>query len=565
VRSTDHGARAATRGAEDRYGLLRELGRGSTATVWLAYDRALRRRVALKRVLTASATGLLRLKREFRTIAPLQHRNLVRLHDLWTDDQGAFFTMDLVEGADLRSLLRDGLPASLARGGAAPFVVGVARQILAALGFLHGRGVVHRDLKPSNVMVEAEGAVKLLDFGVLAMAGGGPSTELDRLGGGTLSYAAPEQIRGEPATSASDMYSLGVLLHEVAGVLLPGRGARAVVPANLVRLCDDLVRKDHRLRPTARAALVALAAPGERVAPAVAAEPERVDVGGEETGVRAWLSNRLEGVADGGFEAVVVEAAVGRDEGMLRWAGAFVSRCGGVVLAGRARKGEHVPYNVLDAAVDAVASLLAGTVPDAELGRDLSLASAEFPVLAGKREAAPRVSRSRAFDALIRILASLAGAGGVYLLVDGLHSADAGSFAFVDRLLEHRPSGVAFVAAFSTGDAKPAARAWLHGQRRLAPLALHDAGVVWTADRAASGRIGQRGLAEAARLRALATAPGGELPEPQDAGELGQRRRHVSPVGPEGHRQAVRGFLLGGGGLDEREPDDLRLFSSARR
>jgi serine/threonine protein kinase len=571
VRPTDNRVRATDGDAEERYRLLRELGRGSTATVWLAYDRARARRVALKRVLTPSSSSLLGIKREFRTIAPLRHRNLVRLHDLYTDDLGAFFTMEFVEGRDLRRVVQGGRPPSWAIDGAAAFVVDVARQILSALCFLHGHGVVHRDLKPSNVMLGETGTLKLLDFGVLAMVGGDDTADVHRLGGGTPGYAAPEQMRGEPPTFASDMYSLGVLLVEVARALLPGQGwrrsfgtARASVPANLARLCDHLVREDQRARPNARAALTALGARAERSRRHGSRDPVAIGVEDPER-PGAWLRARLESVTDGEFDLVIVEAPNRGETALLRFADGFARLGGGVVLAGRARRGEHVAYNVLDAAVDALAALLAGTVPDAELGRDLALASTEFPVLAGKRPAGPAVSRSRAFDALIRILASLAGAGGVFLIVDGLHAADPGSLAFVDRLLERRPPGVALVASFSRSDAKPGALAWLHGQRHLGLEAPAQSARVWTVNAAASSRVCEGGLAEAARFGSLATAPGREFPEPEDARELGQRRRDVTAIGAKGHREALRGLLLGGGGLDEGEAEDLRLLSAARR
>ncbi len=85
-------------GLRARYRHVRDLGHGSMGSVWLAYDAIRRRHVAVKRLLSPSATGVLRLKREFRVIAPLRHRNLVRLHELWTDEDGPFFTMEFVDG-----------------------------------------------------------------------------------------------------------------------------------------------------------------------------------------------------------------------------------------------------------------------------------------------------------------------------------------------------------------------------------------------------------------------------------------------------------------------------------
>jgi eukaryotic-like serine/threonine-protein kinase len=471
---TDHDART-------RYRFVRELGHGSMGVVWLAYDCVRRQQVTLKRVRTPSPTGLLRLKREFRVIAPLRHRNLVRVYDLWSDEEGAFFTMEFIEGQDLRFLLRDKFP-SLSLSERMLFALDLAKQILPALGLLHRHGIIHRDLKPSNLMLGVDGIVKVVDFGLLASLDEERVESLDRRGAGTRAYMAPEQARGDPATPASDMYSLGVLLFQMTVGRFPREGEasdclehvtaslRPVLPKELARLCEALLQRDPHLRPDAPSALAALTDPGALspcgCGPPVDRRPRGSPV--DQDDVEQWLAGRLERVGDGLFEAVVLEGP--RRSGksaMLRRTHEFAHGLGGLVLVGRGRREEHVEYNVLDAAIDALASLLLETPLDAELASDLALASATFPVLAGKRTCNGPGARPQAFDALIRTLASLAGASGVYLLIDDLHWADASSLAFLDRLLVRRPAGVGLLAALGTGARGSAAAQWLDAQQGI--------------------------------------------------------------------------------------------------
>ncbi|MBV9949843.1 MAG: hypothetical protein JOZ69_23580 [Myxococcales bacterium] len=134
------------------------------------------------------------------------------------------------------------------------------------------------------------------------------------------------------------------------------------------------------------------------------------------------------------------------------------------MLAGSAPPDEHVPFNVLDAAVDTLASVLLGSPLDIELARDLALASEAFPVLGGARTESPGgVAGAAALDALVRLIGSLAGSDGVYLLLDDLERADAASLAFLDRLLARRPGGVGLVAMMAgAGGVRPTrAHAWL--------------------------------------------------------------------------------------------------------
>jgi serine/threonine protein kinase len=598
-----------------RYRLISELGHGSMGTVWLAYDIRRQQDVALKRLIAPSATGILRLKREFRVIAPLRHPHLVRLYDLWDDGGGPFFTMEFIDGQDLRVVLTDHV-SSRPPPDRIRFALDFATQILPALEFLHAHGVIHRDLKPSNLMLSIEGVFKLLDFGILVSLDEREASSFDRRGAGTPPYLAPEQARGEPPTPASDMYSFGVVLAEMMLGGLVARGCtpgaaihsdrdriRRELPRDLAHLCEALLDEDSHLRPDARATLGALIRPNAPPPPSVDREneashdfspdpddnhdpdpnfdlspdhnhdpdpnfdlsPDPVHDLSPDPEVTDWLAPRLEEVADGTFDMAVVEGD--GHARVIRWARDVARNAGGLVLVGGDQPDEHVRYNVLDSAIDALAAVLLETLSDAELARDLALASTEFPVLAGKRASGERVSRSRAFDALIRILASLAGAGGVYLVIDDLQKADAPSLAFLDRLLERRPSGVALVATLDPGAETSAARHWLDAQRRMAREPLARA-TVWSFHAGSSPRTGRGGHGDVGggpgHVAARSTRARRQLAKPENAGELGQGGRDIPAIGAKRHGEPIGDLLLRGGRLDEREVDHATLPLATR-
>jgi hypothetical protein len=342
-----------------------------------------------------------------------------------------------------------------------------------------------------------------------------------------------------------------------------------LLPPHLERLCDSLLQEDHHLRPDARAALATLVRSGALppdVPPhhrVVASPPPGDDR------VRRWLAPRIESVGDGAFDVAIVEGPPRSGKSaLLRWAHGCARNSGGLVLVGGCRRKEHIEYNVLDAAIDSLAGVLFDTLSDAELAQDLSLAAAAFPVLAGRRGSGPRVSRSRAFDALIRILASFAGAAGVYLIIDDLHRADASSLAFLDRLLERRPPGVAVFATIGS-DVATNIRTWLDAQRRIAHRPLTDTVNVWSLERdllhrASRGRPAG-GAVAAGRFDAFSTLARRQLAEPQDARELREGGRHVPAVRAEGHGQPLGRLLLGGGRTDESQLENSTLFLAARR
>ncbi len=200
------------------YILERELGRGGMGEVWLAArgDGTLSRRVALKLPYAYLMAGVLRrrFERERDILAALSHPHIAQLYDAGVSTSGhPYLAMEWVEGVPIGRYCRDAQLSLLDR-------YALFRQVLEAVDHAHSRLIAHRDIKPSNILVTREGQVKLLDFGIAKLLSGetsGESTELTRMGGRAITpeYAAPEQIAGEPLTTAVDLYALGVVLYEL--------------------------------------------------------------------------------------------------------------------------------------------------------------------------------------------------------------------------------------------------------------------------------------------------------------------------------------------------------------
>ncbi|MFH8371508.1 serine/threonine-protein kinase [Streptomyces sp. NPDC018031] len=196
-----------------RYRLTGALGRGGMGAVWRAHDEHLGREVAVKELqlperLTGAerANWVARLNREARAAARLKHPGIVTVHDRITDEDGRpWIVMELVHGRSLDDLIRS--EGRLSPGRAA----GIGRQVLAALRFAHQAGVTHRDIKPANILLEQDRVV-LTDFGIAALDGDATLTATGILMG-TPAFMAPEQVRGLPATAASDLWALGATLY----------------------------------------------------------------------------------------------------------------------------------------------------------------------------------------------------------------------------------------------------------------------------------------------------------------------------------------------------------------
>jgi len=204
---------------DGRYRILRKLGAGGMANVYLAEDQELGRRVAIKILNDRHANDdsfIERFRREAKNAAGLSHPNIVSIYDRGEAEGTYYIAMEHLDGRTLKELI-------VARGPAPPHIaVDYARQILAALRFAHRNGIVHRDIKPHNVLVDAEGRVKVTDFGI-ARAGASQMTEVGSIIG-TAQYLSPEQAKGAPVDPRSDLYSLGVVLYELLTGTVPFSG-----------------------------------------------------------------------------------------------------------------------------------------------------------------------------------------------------------------------------------------------------------------------------------------------------------------------------------------------------
>ena len=195
---------------DGRYKIVRKLGAGGMADVYLAEDQELGRRVAIK-ILNGrhanDAQFIERFRREAKNAAALNHPNIVSIYDRGEAEDTYYIAMEYLDGRTLKELVvgRGPAPVNVA--------VEYARQILSALGFAHRHGIVHRDIKPHNVLVDREGRVKVTDFGI-ARAGTSQMTEAGSIVG-TAQYLSPEQARGTEVDQRSDLYSLGIVLYEL--------------------------------------------------------------------------------------------------------------------------------------------------------------------------------------------------------------------------------------------------------------------------------------------------------------------------------------------------------------
>ena len=210
--------RQATLGA---YEVLAEVGHGGMATVYLAHDLALDRKVAIKVLepaLLLMGEGMAeRFKREARTAAALSHPHIIPIYAVKEGERVLYFVMKYVQGRPLDSVIRDVGPLPI------PMVQAIVAQVGDALGYAHRHGVIHRDIKSANIMLDEEGWAVVTDFGIAKVLQAEGLT-MTGVTVGTPTYMSPEQIGTHEVTGASDQYSLGVVAYEMLTGKLPFRG-----------------------------------------------------------------------------------------------------------------------------------------------------------------------------------------------------------------------------------------------------------------------------------------------------------------------------------------------------
>jgi eukaryotic-like serine/threonine-protein kinase len=226
-----------------RYRVEDKLAAGGMGTVFVAVDERLQRRVAVKLLrddLASDPRFVERFRREARSVAALAHPNIATVFDYGEEDGRHFIVMELADGRDLGRVLREEGPFDPDRA------VRVAGQICDALGHAHSAGVIHRDIKPANVIVGEQDLVKVTDFGIARATGDSTITAAGSILG-SAHYLSPEQANGGPATPASDLYAVGIVVYEMLTGAVPFTGDSPVSIA--MRHLIEEVPPPSRLNP----------------------------------------------------------------------------------------------------------------------------------------------------------------------------------------------------------------------------------------------------------------------------------------------------------------------------
>ncbi len=243
-----------------RYDLIRVLGKGAMGLVYEGRDPNLNRRVAIKTIKVdnlsdeAADEYEVRFRTEAHSAARLQHPNIVSVYDSDRDGDIAFLVLEFVEGNDLKNHLDKGEVFTLAQ------TLSIMSDLLSALAYAHEQKIVHRDIKPANLLVQANGSIKLADFGVARIQDSGEATCTQGSIVGTLKYMSPEQLEGQPIDARADLFAAGVVLYQLLTSKRPFDGdTDFAVIQNIVGLKPPAVTFHNPGLPPALDAVVAKA------------------------------------------------------------------------------------------------------------------------------------------------------------------------------------------------------------------------------------------------------------------------------------------------------------------
>ncbi len=217
-----------------KYAVVEKLGEGAMGAVYKAYDEILDRYVAIKTMaedIKWDPELKLRFYREARSAASLHHPNIVTIHDLGEEGKITYIIMELLEGKDLKDIIKERVPLSIEKK------LLIIAQVCEGLQHAHSAGIIHRDVKPGNIHFAATGNVKIVDFGIARI----PSSDLTRSGVrlGTPIYMSPEQIRGEQYDERSDMFSTAIVFYELLTYVHPFRDK------NIAKTLDNILFQNH--------------------------------------------------------------------------------------------------------------------------------------------------------------------------------------------------------------------------------------------------------------------------------------------------------------------------------
>lgn len=460
----------------NRYEVVKRLGSGGMGVVYEVADQVHDERVALKTLRGFEAQALYRFKHEFRSLADVTHRNLVRLHELVIEDEHAFFTMELVDGQDLMSYVREGAPP-----GTLPNLARVRlalRQLVDGVATLHRAGKLHRDIKPPNVLVTKEGRVVLLDFGLVHELHSDALTATGRVLG-TPTYMSPEQALGKELTGASDYYSIGVVLYRLLTGRLPFEGgARKVLkqklkseppppsthvpdlPRDFDELCMALLHRvpssrigaPELLRRLGRAPIEIDTSLTPRVGDAPFVGREREMGALREAFGRVRRGNALTMLLPG-------RSGVGKSMLISRFLGWVREGDRALTLSGRCLDREAMAYKGLDGLVDSLSQHLARLDDEeaaAVVPRHVRALARVFPVLdrvhairtapeARLDEREPQAVRRLAFAALRELLGAIADRRPLVVHVDDVQWSDRESIELLAELVRPPDAPAALV------------------------------------------------------------------------------------------------------------------------